>query len=659
MTDIYSSKQRAIIFSVIFIASFIISLIYLFFRVDYNKISKVIFILSIIYASLFVALNLISVFDLMSGNREQNEKFSKSISDYYTAFNYIDKVLGFILFKELICYLESGQFTQINKILDFIRILFYKIIKIIKKFLNLKKIVKIIIVIGGVLIIGVALTLFIIFRKRFRLKSPIDYFFILLDYYAIFQIYINVGFFIAQLFYDWKLQNNSVLIKRYFRYSVKKIIDTVEHYYNERIKEMYEGLNKFVQKYEKDKSTPYYKYLKTMLQEIDKKIKKFEEESKNDFDINFYEINATNNLNNNDVNINNMYNNNLYNNPNNNINIYNMNFSNNNHYNNYNNIYQPNNNFVYNNKVNENNQLKNICETTNRLNTNTQERKNSEEQIESNKETKKEENNEKDKKEKKEKNYSPETYIRKYKKAIRRIEKLKKLNKAIKIESQNALNEVGSKKCSYIFIIRFIAFSIVLLTDFLLPICINKDDDFTSSDSTSEGDSNEGLGFTIEVLLTIPLSIICCSYTIVLIYATKRRRYISGDFLYDKQINDNISLMKTVQLVCGFAFALLYCNLYFWRSIDTKGHYGRPNFYEKPIIPDYTFKGGISVIMIAKILVIVISQIIGACCSKFFIFQNDLGDYQLQKDIDLYDNDIKFKALLDQKRSFVNILNSE
>ena len=74
------------------------------------------------------------------------------------------------------------------------------------------------------------------------------------------------------------------------------------------------------------------------------------------------------------------------------------------------------------------------------------------------------------------------------------------------------------------------------------------------------------------MIIAYPFSLIVSCYTVIMIYSDTRKNYISGDFLYDKQINDNISLMKTVQIICGYSFSIIYCNLYFWRVIDTHRH---------------------------------------------------------------------------------------
>jgi len=622
-------------------------LIYLFMKVDYKKTKLVIFCICVIYTSFFVALNIISVFDFSSGNGDKYVKFSKFISDFYTSFNIVDKILGLLIFNEIIYYLESGHFYPIKKLLDGL----FRIINTVK---NYGKCKIIIILSISVPILGTILVLFIIFKKRFRLKGPLDIIFELLDCFAVFKIYVSVGFFILQLFLDWKRPKSYQLIVRYYRYSVVKIVNKVESYIK-KMKYSFEGLNNTVKNYKEDKSTPYYKYLEEIIKEMDEKIKKFELESNNNNNINLIENYNLNN--NNEIVNNNIYNNNpnnffIYNNQPHNNYIYNNQF----YYNNYNNMFNQNMNF--NRRINENNQLKNYLETENNLRINT------EEKIQKTEENKKDEDEkekkEKEKEEKEKKKYNlPETCIRKYKKAIRRIEKLKKLNQEIKHESQMEINNLSNKKkCTCAYIIRFTAFVMVIITDIFLPLTLDKEDEYSSSSSDDSADfsGQNSLGLVLSILLAIPISLICYTYTIIIIYATKRRRYITGDFLYDKQINDDLSLMKTVQIVCGYSFALLYCNLYFWRSIRSKGNYGRPNFYDRTIIPDYTFKSGISVVMIAKIVVIVGSQIIGLIPKNFFIFKNDLAEYNLSIIGYKYDNDFEFKKFLEEKKKIINNL---
>ena len=150
-----------------------------------------------------------------------------------------------------------------------------------------------------------------------------------------------------------------------------------------------------------------------------------------------------------------------------------------------------------------------------------------------------------------------------------------------------------------------------------------------------------------------------CSYTIITVYSTTRRQYISGDFLYDKQINDNLNLLKTVEIVCGYSFALVYCNLYLWKTLDTTGDfYGNPSFYGQIIIPDYTIKHGIGVYMIIKFLIIIGTIIASLYFSNFFVFKNDLAEYNLSGDISIYDNDNELNSILGKKNNVANFLNS-
>ena len=247
------------------------------------------------------------------------------------------------------------------------------------------------------------------------------------------------------------------------------------------------------------------------------------------------------------------------------------------------------------------------------------------------------------------------TEIRKFKKAIRRITKLEKLNKEIEIEKNEGL-EGNTKKCTCIFIILFVVYAIAIITDFILPIAINADDDFTDYDEPFE--KEKSLVLTIlEIILTFPISVICSSYTIIMIYSTKRRRYITGDFLYDKKINDTLSLIKTVQIVCGYSFSLIYCNLYFWKALDKNGNYGKPKYYEETLIPDYTFGRGISIFMIVKIAIIVISIIGTLAFKNFSYFKNDLAEYNLSRDGGKYDNDNKLNEVIAKNMKAVEVLN--
>ena len=131
---------------------------------------------------------------------------------------------------------------------------------------------------------------------------------------------------------------------------------------------------------------------------------------------------------------------------------------------------------------------------------------------------------------------------------------------------------------------------------------------------------------------------------------------MSGNYLYDKQINDNINLLKKVQIICRNSFSILFCNLYFWRAFNNHGHYGKPVFYETTFIPDYTLIQGITIFMIVKIILIVSSIIGSYYCYSWKIFKNDLGEFDKSGDYSRYDNPNEFDRFYREKGRVVNVL---
>jgi len=581
----------------IYVVSLVLSIIFIY-KVSRRRISKSIFVLSSIYASLFVYLNLMAIFDLFFNNHEGFHKLFKFLKKFYFGFTIVDKALGFFLFNILIYYLESGFFSNWKKFTDGIR----RFLRSIRKLTccDIAIILAIVIPIAGTL-----LALLIIYRKHYNLGvNPIDYSDILLDCYAVFEIYTGVGFFIYQLIKDCKRRKNQKLIYRYYRYSTKKIIEKVNKYIR-LINEAYEHLNKLAPVFENDNSNPYHQYLQKYYNKV--KQTKLELEG--------------NNLGNNVVIYNNTNNNNESNFNNNTITTGNI----------INNINIEGQNYVQN--LNE----PNIPKPQTELNL---KQKENEIQINSNIPGEKFETSEK---------------IRKYKKAVRRIEKLKMLYIEIEKESKTA----ATSKCTCGLIILFIAFTIAIVTDFVLPLAFDygSDKDYYNDDSDLfDKNKSTAVNVATGILGIVVAAVFACPYTIITIYTTIRKRYVSGDYLYDKEINDDISLMKSVQLVCGFSFAIVYCNLYFWKTVDYKGKLGKPYFYDKIIIPDYIFKQGISIYMMIKIILIVGSIFANLYLSNKFLFKNDLAEYNLCGENCVYDNDIDFNKFLNDNYTAKNIL---
>ena len=432
-----------------------------------------------------------------------------------------------------------------------------------------------------------------------------------------------------QIILDYKRKKDKLKINRYDIYSKIKIIENTEKYM-EKIKDSYNELKNDTTIFEKNNKPKYHKYLQKIYKEMKERLIEYGYEVNNEE----YNLSCNNNPNNHNPDNNNPNNNNN-NNPqetaiNSNINVDVR---------------------VYSSHINFQNNREQSARNMNTVNTN-------------------------DRNEIKNEDFDTSKNIRKFKNAVRKLNKLKKLYKEINEETKEDINRLNmNKKCTCGFVILFIAFSIVLLTDFLLPIFFDPEDDFTKSSEENHEKFDSIGALIIGIILIYPFSVITSSYTLIMIYATNRKEYISGDYLYDKQINDNISLLKTVQIVCGYSFSILYCNIYFWRTIDTHGHYGKPKFYETTFIPDYTFKQGITIFMIAKIIVIVGSMIGSYClsscnisckkckeckkCKITNIFENDLGEFDRSGDISRYDNQTELKRIYQEKGLVVSYLISE
>ena len=590
MAEVYSSGERALIFSIISIFSIVASLVFLCLVVDRQKTSWFIFVICLIYSAFFAFLVIIAMFDLVFNNQEGFQKFSGFISKFYDIFDYMDKILGFGVFPWLIYVYESGHPSCCMKCLDGLIGIFKEL------FLSFLASYRI-------LISGAILTILIIYRKHYGLgKNPLDYLLIILDCYAILEIYICVGFFMVQIFVDCKRHsknNGNKLIHRYYRYSTVKIIDKTDSYYN-KMKKLHEDLNQTQQNYEDGKSSSNLNFHKETLQKIEDQIRAYDSEASN-LNLNSNNVIDTNNINKG-------------------INIINTDINEN---------------------INKNNNQSELNKPVN-----TQYMLNQKVEIKENEKGK----------EKKKDNV---TCKKKYKKYVRRIDKLKKLYKEIGKEYKEDLNqnEKNNKCCKCYSFILFLAFFIAVLSDFILPIALNLDENYINDDDKYEKEEST-YSLIVGVIISVVLSVVCNSYTVIVIYSTLRRRYITGDFLYDKKINDNINLLKTIQLICGFSFSLVYCNLYLWRTLDKENVFGKPYFYEHTIIPDYTFKNGISVYMIIKIIIIFISMFASFVDIKVSDFKSDLTEYNSCCKGPEYDSPQKLSSVIAEKQNAYNILNN-
>jgi len=292
--ETFSTTDSWVIFIVIYVVSLILCFLYLFFRIDVKQFSISIFLLCLIFSSLFVMLNIMIMFDMSFNKMVGMEKFIEFVSIFYKVFNRVDKILGYVVFNLLIAILESGYYPMWKKFFDY----WIKIWKIIPK-----KIIEIIIRL--IFAIGI-LVILIIFREHFNLgKIPVDYFSIILDVFGMLEIYTNVGFFMLQLILDYKRKKEQRKIERYDRYSKIKIIEKTEKYMK-KIKDSYNELKKDANIFEKNDKPDYHKYLQKVYNEMKAKVIEYELfEEENNLDSNndnYPNNNNTNDNNNNKIN---------------------------------------------------------------------------------------------------------------------------------------------------------------------------------------------------------------------------------------------------------------------------------------------------------------------------------------------------------------------
>ena len=584
MVDYYTNQEIWIIISIIYVFSLIASIIYLLYYIDCKKINIVLLIICIIYMSFFFFLNLIAALDLFFSNEKGFSNLMNIITKFYSNFNLISIIIGLFLLNVLIYYLESGYFTFYKRILDFI--------------INLNKIkcwILILIFIIVVPLFAGLLTLLIIYKDDLKIKNGKILFNSLINTYAVFSIYINVGFFVVQIFKDCKREKSSTLSEKYYIYSQKKIILETEkcvEKIKKKYKDLYENvpLSELIEK--KGKKTPYLKYLLNIYNDFNETIKLFDSEDNNK-DLKNIKNNDKNNINNT-----------------NNIITYNHTLGNN-----------------INSEEGKNLSTKKVADNKS---------KNKIIDIE-------------------DENQNQE-FIRKFKKTKRKLDKMKRLYKDIEGDEENLSKKCCF--CYYFkYVILFFVLIMIFLSDFLFPVFNIYNIDSSSFEDSSSYEKEDSIGeLILSVLISIPILIICCSfYTIVIIFSTTRRRYITGDILSGKNANDNISLIKTTKLISSSAFVLVYCNCYIY---NIKGIiFDRPKFYDEVIIPDYKIKNNIGIFMIVKFILIIIFAILTCCKEKCFFFKNDLAEYNRKYTDENYINYFEeFIKILRDKNKYVIFL---
>ena len=609
-----------------------VTTIYIYYFVDCKNINIISLIISIIFFFFFVILNCMMTLDYYIVTESlviPGEWVKTIISNYYSYFNRVNSIMTSIILPFVINCLETGYNSKCYIILESIHRIGHSLWKKLKQSLW-----KALLIIGIVLAIAIVI-LYYMFKDKYKLKDPLyyfDYFAMALNIKQLIEIYINVGFFISQLPFEFKIegcckciicfcqccQGNIILLKKYYFYSIRMIVNKIEKYIK-KIQEANKAIDEVLKNYNNEINSAFHKFLLGKIKLIKSDLELYKYEDKPNY---------------NNINIPVVYQGNYIN----------LNFS----------------NTV--DAINNVNKINDKVETKSLKNKKEEEQKPKIEAKDSEKESEK----------------ILAEHIRKYKKATRKIKKLKKLINDITEEYRDECNYQpthSNKICNKIFhnfkVSVFIAaLIIIVVTDFLLPLILYTDSnkisnitnitnitdlisdtivisedvltDTISNDTTTSTNINAGgiiimsLIFAIVIFIVV---VVTSSYTIILLFSVNRRSYISGDFLSGKKINDSISLMKTIKEICGYSFSLVYCNYYIWKYIEEH----QLLFYENIYIPDYELKHGFGLYMAAKIVVIILSTIIFRCCGSCGSFlKNDMDDFT--KNL----NDENYNAIQDE-----------
>ena len=579
--------------------SLVITFIFICYFVECSQVTILPLTISYLFLFLFFFLNFIVNLDLMLSIEEEDEEFGdlrgenknllNILSHFYDYFNFLTKAVRFVIFPFLINYYETGYYSFRKKVCEYYLRLVKGKLEIFKNKCYLAlAIIGVILAIGGVI-------LYFMVRDKFGLDSPFSYFnyvIILLNIISIIEIYVNVGFFMSQIWKDCKRQRNPELVNLYFNYSNKiiyeKLIKSIEEFCQSR-----NELEKEVDKFKGQDLPGYCDFLEKLYESAKDNSEKHKLQN---MMVNRFGLERRS-------------------------------------------ISRP---------VNNDQEAPNSVEVVSINNEEDIYKVKTQDKIMDKKEQKKE----RKKLAKEIKDVSENTLaepIRKLKDSLRKIKRLEAKGNDIVEERDEDLKKTI---CHIIwifikYIILLLAFLMVIFADFVVPIytyteknnttnITNTTDTITTDVSDNDNDNstsktsnfNTPARYAEEIFGLIFICIFNSAYTIILIYSINRRNYLSGDYLYGKQKNDNISLMKTISEVTGFSFSLIFCNMYFYTKITDY----KMIFFEEMQMPDYEIKYGISIFMIAKLVLIFFSIIMFSCSEGFLgIFKSDL--YKFNKSL--------------------------
>ena len=232
-------------------------------------------------------------------------------------------------------------------------------------------------------------------------------------------------------------------------------------------------------------------------------------------------------------------------------------------------------------------------------------------------------------------------------------------NQNNKIEDNVSCKDACGDCCVIILICYSVFF--ILINDILLPLLFKygvDERDMEKNPDKSGKEKNVGQ-IIFSILLIFPVAALCSAYTFIMIFTHTKKSYITGDFLYDENINDSLNLLKSVQIICGYSFAIVYCNLYYWKAIDKFGEFGKPIYYENTFIPDYKISGGLTIYYIVKLVIIIFSIFAHLKLDDVTAFENDLAEFYLCKDTCKYDSKKELENFRKENTEVIHILNSK
>lgn len=576
----------------------VITFIFICYFVECSQVTFLPLIISYLFLFLFFFLNFIVNLDLLLAVEEEDDEFgdlrgeNKNLLDilsyFYSYFNFMTKVVRYGIFPFLINYYETGYYSFRKKVCEYYLRLVKRALEIFKnKCYSVLGIIGVILAISGVI-------LYFMVRDKYGLDSPFSYFnyvIILLNIISFLEIYVNVGFFMSHVCKDCKRQRRPELVKLYFNYSNDIIYEKLK----ESILEFCESRNELEKEVDKFKGKDlpgYCNFLEKLYESANDNSEKHKLQNLilNRFGL---ERRTTSKAVVNEQE------------PPNSLEIYNV----------------------------ENEEVIYDTKKENKMNDNKEQKKELKKLAKEIKDTSE--------------NTLAEP-IRKLKDSLRKIKRYEAKSDDIAEERDEDLKQTICHKI-WIFIkyiILLLAFLMVLFSDFIIPFTsfvnatlsnttnitnitnttVPTSTDISDNDNSTSKNSNLNTPsrYVEEIFILIFVCIFNSAYTIILIYSINRRNYLSGDYLYGKQKNDNISLMKTISEVTGFAFSLIYCNMYIYQYAFGKEGY-KMIFFEEIEMPDYEIKYGISIFMIAKLVLILFSIIMFRCSEGFLgMFKSDL-----------------------------------